>query len=100
MTSVQGQSSVARLAKPEDQQSKKLRTGFECDVCGTSYTEKRTLRRHLKTPAHCKAAGIAVVSYSCRYCGQHMSRNDLRLRHENEVHLRYRRTDGHSRSSN
>ena len=29
-----------------------------------------------------------------------MSRNDLRLRHENEVHLSYRRTDGHSRSSN
>lgn len=79
-----------------DQQAKRPRTSYDCDLCRKSYTEKRSLLRHFKTPTHCKAAGLRVPSYSCKYCGQHMSRQDLCLRHENEVHLSLKRSFGHS----
>ena len=72
--------------------AKRPRTGYGCDTCGTSYTEKRTLLRHLKTPAHCKRAGTPRVSFQCGYCSRHFSRDDLRHRHEKEVHFKIRRS--------
>ena len=71
--------------------SKRTRTSYECDTCETSYSEKRTLIRHLQTPAHCRKAGKALPIFTCRHCSKAFSRDDIRRRHEREVHLRFRR---------
>lgn len=80
------------LHEPSEQRPRKrIREAHECEICGTSYGERRTLLRHYKTPAHCRKAGIATPSYPCTYCRKTFSRNDIRLRHEAEVHRNVRR---------
>lgn len=75
----------------EDTRSKRQRLCHECDVCGTTYSEKRTLLRHLRTPAHCVKAGTPVPNYACDFCEERFGRNDIRQRHENEKHHGIRR---------
>jgi hypothetical protein len=80
--------------------SKRPRTEHNCDICGTSYSERRTLVRHQRTPAHCRRAGLAIIpSYPCDHCGQEFTRDDLRHRHEREVHFNISRSTGHVRPS-
>ena len=79
---------------------KRLRAGYKCDVCGTSYTEKCTLIRHQRTvPAHCKQAGIPLVHYPCEHCHRNFSRRDLRQRHDKEVHSNIKRPTPQNRQA-
>ena len=71
---------------------KRARAGFDCEICGNSYSEKRSLIRHFKSPAHCKKLGARAITYPCEYCGQNFSRDDIRQRHEKEVHFQFKRT--------
>ena len=75
-----------------DHPPKRLRTGYRCDVCATSYTEKRSLLRHLRTPAHCEKAGAPVEHYPCEHCYRNFSRRDLLQRHGKEVHSNIKRS--------
>ena len=75
-----------------DHAPKRLRTGYRCDVCATSYTEKRSLLRHLRTPAHCEKAGAPVEHYPCEHCYRNFSRRDHLQRHGKEVHSNIKRS--------
>ena len=71
--------------------SKRVRRSYDCEVCRTSYTEKRTLIRHFGTPAHCKNAGKPQPKYTCEFCHKSFTRDDIRQRHEKEVHFYMKR---------
>lgn len=75
--------------EPDEPTAKRPRQSYDCEVCGTSYTEKRSLARHNRTPAHCEKTGKTIPHYVCSWagCGQTFARNDVRIRHENEQHL-------------
>lgn len=61
---------------------------FACHVCGTSYTENKSLLRHLRSKAHAARAGGKADEYPCSFlfCRKSFDREDMRQRHENEVH--------------
>lgn len=81
----------------EEPVSKKPRTELNCYLCGTTFSERRSLVRHQKTPTHCARAGLATPLYTCTYCSGDFSRKDLRSRHEKEVHFNIKRSTGPSR---
>ena len=78
-----------RLQTPRSQ--KRMRMTYDCEICGTSYTEKRTLVRHNRTPAHCARVGKSLPRYSCTICQKPFSRDDIRQRHEREKHYHIKR---------
>ena len=88
---------AARLAT--ERPAKRLRVGYDCDICGTSYTEKRTLVRHERSATHCIKAGTSVLRYACEVCHESFARNDVRQRHEKEQHLGFRRHEPQTASA-
>ena len=66
---------------------KKLRLSYDCDICETTYTEKRSLLRHFKAGSHCQKAGTLATPHPCTHCDSTFSRDDIRQRHEKEVHF-------------
>jgi hypothetical protein len=79
--------------------SKRRRLSYDCDVCGTSYSEKRTLVRHLRSTTHGRNAQMdnpeeVVRRYWCMEpgCGRDFVRDDARKRHENEKHRGLKRS--------
>ena len=72
--------------------AKKARTGFQCEICSTSYTESRALTRHRQTDYHRRMAGLPFAQkYACSTCNKQFSRDFDRVRHENEQHKGLRR---------
>ena len=57
---------------------KRLRTGFECDRCGKSFTEKRSLVRHNKHAANCKPGEQSLKPFTCTVCSKGFTRDDVR----------------------
>lgn len=71
--------------------SKRPRLEHECDICGLSYAERRTLVRHFKTPEHCRKAGLPAAGFPCPLCAKVFSRDDICRRHASEVHFNNKR---------
>ncbi|EGP90840.1 unnamed protein product [Zymoseptoria tritici ST99CH_1A5] len=67
--------------------AKRPRTNFECQDCGTSYTEKRALARHRHTDQHRKKLGLPLnKKHACSVCGKLFGRGHDMKRHLNEQH--------------
>lgn len=80
----------ARSHVPETQR-KKQKVLYECAPCKVVYTERRTLVRHYTTPDHRRKVGALPASHVCSYCRKPFTRDDLRKRHQREVHLQIKR---------
>ena len=73
--------------------SKRRRTIFLCEPCGTFYTEKRALARHRHTDSHRRNTGVPLANkYPCKLCGKQFSRDHDRQRHEKEKHRGIKRS--------
>lgn len=72
--------------------AKRQRLGFQCDVCRSSYAEKRSLVRHRRTSAGCSGHGYDSTQHRCSYCSRTFTRDDIRKRHEKEKHLKLKRS--------
>lgn len=67
--------------------AKRSRMSFQCDECGTCYTEKRALARHRHTDQHRKKLGLPPnKKHSCSVCGKLFGRGHDLKRHYNEQH--------------
>lgn len=67
--------------------AKRSRMTFQCEECGTSYTEKRALARHRHTDQHRKKLGLPPnKKHSCSVCGKLFGRGHDLKRHYNEQH--------------
>lgn len=67
--------------------NKRPRINYECDACGTTYTEKRALARHRHTDMHRRRLGLAPDKrYTCLKCGRSFGRNHDLQRHRREQH--------------
>lgn len=83
---------VAQNDQEDGRSAKRQRQNHFCEVCDASFTERRSLTRHLKSSGHLLRAGKAVeTSYPCGYCSKSFTRHEYRLRHEREIHLGERR---------
>lgn len=66
---------------------KRQRTGFACQACNTSFTEKRALARHKKTDHHRKQLGLPPDrKHACNLCGKCFTRGHDLKRHQTEQH--------------
>lgn len=67
--------------------AKRSRMSFQCEECGTCYTEKRALARHRHTDQHRKKLGLPPnKKHSCSVCGKLFGRGHDLKRHYNEQH--------------
>ncbi|CAK4031786.1 uncharacterized protein RCC_08049 [Lecanosticta acicola] len=66
---------------------KRQRTGFACQACNMSFTEKRALARHKKTDHHRKQLGLPPDrKHACHLCGKCFTRGHDLKRHQTEQH--------------
>ena len=68
---------------------KRLKTAFCCEHCGETFTEKRSLVRHLR--AKCEREEQPLRLFHCAFCAKTFSRDDVKQRHENEKHHKIKR---------
>ena len=67
--------------------TKKRKIQYQCEPCGTTYTEKRALARHRHTAQHRRNVGLPPTEkYACSLCPKTFSREHDRVRHVNETH--------------
>ncbi|KXS96814.1 hypothetical protein AC578_8307 [Pseudocercospora eumusae] len=67
--------------------NKRARINYECDACGTTYTEKRALARHRHTDMHRRRLGLQPDKrHLCLKCGRSFGRNHDLQRHRREQH--------------
>ncbi|KAI5367496.1 Putative Zinc finger C2H2-type, ankyrin repeat-containing domain superfamily [Septoria linicola] len=67
--------------------NKRARVNYECEACGTTYTEKRALARHRHTDMHRRRMGLPPDKrHLCVKCGRSFGRNHDLQRHRREQH--------------
>ncbi|KAM3424826.1 hypothetical protein BST61_g6807 [Cercospora zeina] len=67
--------------------NKRARVNYECEACGTTYTEKRALARHRHTDMHRRRLGLQPDKrHVCMKCGRSFGRNHDLQRHRREQH--------------
>ncbi|KXT11202.1 hypothetical protein AC579_10010 [Pseudocercospora musae] len=67
--------------------NKRARINYECDACGTTYTEKRALARHRHSDMHRRRLGLQPDKrHLCLKCGRSFGRNHDLQRHRREQH--------------
>jgi hypothetical protein len=67
--------------------AKKQRIKCECALCGTSFTERKSLYRHQKRcKDHCAQSNTSPESHQCGECGEVCSRLDVLQRHVQSTH--------------
>lgn len=67
--------------------NKRARIHYECEACGTTYTEKRALARHRHTDMHRRRLGLQPDKrHLCIKCGRSFGRNHDLQRHRREQH--------------
>ena len=71
---------------------KRQRTGFECENCGKTFTEKRSLARHCRYASTCKSGSQPLEKFVCAHCEKIFTRDDVRQRHEKEQHFNIKRS--------
>ena len=71
--------------------TKRVRISYDCELCGTSYTEKRSLTRHCNSSIHCERVGQPLRNFRCAICSAEFARDDIRQRHQREQHVRRKR---------
>ena len=70
---------------------KRQRTGFDCERCGRTFTEKRSLARHRLYAGKCKGGSEPLERFPCDHCSKVFARDDVRQRHEREQHFKVKR---------